>query len=250
MVAALALSVASPAAAIMNGQLDGNRHANVGALVAEFDGQKDWLCSGTLISPTVFLTAAHCTSDLESRGMSRVWVTFEPEFSPTATLHEGTMRTNPAYPGPSSDSADIAVVVLNSPLSGVTPAKLPSAGLFDRLAAQNGLKGQKFTAVGYGTYERQVGGGQPVFEADGVRRYALSSFSALNKRWLRLSQNGATGDGGTCYGDSGGPNFLGTSQTVASITITGDSVCRATNTTYRLDTPQARNFLGRYVRLP
>ena len=64
--------------------------------------------------------------------------------------------------------------------------------------------------------------------------------------------NPAKGDGGTCYGDSGGPNFLGagTGETdiVAGTTITGDFLCRATNVDYRMDTPSARAFLGRYVR--
>ena len=62
--------------------------------------------------------------------------------------------------------------------------------------------------------------------------------------------NPATGDGGPCYGDSGGPNFLGASDIVAATTITGDAVCRATNVVYRLDTHSARGFLKRYVNLP
>ena len=62
--------------------------------------------------------------------------------------------------------------------------------------------------------------------------------------------NPATGNGGTCYGDSGGPNFLGTTGVVAAITITGDAVCRATNVDYRLDTASARAFLDDYVALP
>jgi len=80
--------------------------------------------------------------------------------------------------------------------------------------------------------------------------YSVSTFSALNNTFLRLSQNPATGDGGTCYGDSGGPNFLGDSRVIASITITGDVPCRARNDTYRLDTRSARSFLGRFVTLP
>lgn len=65
-----------------------------------------------------------------------------------------------------------------------------------------------------------------------------------------MSQNPATGDGGACFGDSGGPNFLGTTDVIAAITVSGDSVCRATNVTYRLDTESARNFLKNYVTLP
>jgi hypothetical protein len=62
--------------------------------------------------------------------------------------------------------------------------------------------------------------------------------------------NPSTGDGGTCYGDSGGPNFLGSSNTLAATTITGDAICRSTNVVYRLDTAAARAFLGGYVTLP
>lgn len=74
------------------------------------------------------------------------------------------------------------------------------------------------------------------------------------EQWLRLSQNDATGDSGTCFGDSGGPNFFGSgadeTKIVAGVTSTGDAMCLSTNTTYRVDTPEARAFLGQYVTLP
>jgi hypothetical protein len=62
----------------------------------------------------------------------------------------------------------------------------------------------------------------------------------------------STGDGGTCYGDSGGPHFLGgvESDLIVSTTITGDAMCRATDKTYRLDTTSARDFLDDFVTLP
>jgi hypothetical protein len=66
--------------------------------------------------------------------------------------------------------------------------------------------------------------------------------------------NPTLGDAAGCYGDSGGPNFLGAGSTatniVAATTVTGDFMCRATNVVYRLDTPSARSFLGQYVSLP
>lgn len=116
------------------------------------------------------------------------------------------------------------------------------------------LKGQLFTAVGYGVHEPETGGGPPTFEFDGERWRSVSEFNALNDAWLRLSQNNATSDGGTCFGDSGGPNFLGARETetdiIASITVTGDAMCLATNDTYRLDTKTARAFLGQFLDLP
>ena len=240
-----------PAQAITYGTPDGNGHPNVVAIIVEFNGQKSTFCSGTLISPTVFLTAAHCTSYLESLGISEVWVTFDSEFTDTSKLVPGTMHTNPGYNQRQSDTGDIAVLVLDRAVRDLTPAKLPTAGLLDRLSAQNGLHGQQFTAVGYGVTESTTGGGPPQFGDNLNRRLvATSTFDALNSTFLRLSQNNATDDGGTCYDDSGGPNFLGTSNLIAAITITGDAQCVATNVDYRLDTTSARTFLGQYVTLP
>jgi hypothetical protein len=162
--------------------------------------------------------------------------------------------TNPNFNPSQSDSGDIAVLILEKSVNGITPATLPTAGLLDELAEQNGLKGAVFTAVGYGVQNRVVGGGVPFHQDLNPipRMFAFSSFHSLNVGYLRLSQNPATGDGGTCFGDSGGPNFFtvdGT-QIIAAITITGDSVCRATNVTYRLDTNSARQFLAPFVSLP
>jgi hypothetical protein len=57
-----------------------------------------------------------------------------------------------------------------------------------------------------------------------------------------------------CYGDSGGPHFLGgknvANPTIVSVTVTGDRYCRSTDKTYRLDTPNARDFLDGFVTLP
>ena len=164
--------------------------------------------------------------------------------------------SNPNYPGPESDSGDIAVVLINatSKTRRIAPAALPGAGQLDGLAADNGLKDAVFTAVGYGLQNRVVGGGTPTFtDANPApRMYAFSSFNALGPGYLRLSQNPATGNGGTCFGDSGGPNFLDVNgkPVLVAITITGDAVCRSTNVDYRLDIPSARSFLAPYIPLP
>jgi hypothetical protein len=79
---------------------------------------------------------------------------------------------------------------------------------------------------------------------------ATGTLNSINAAWLRISMNASKGDGGTCYGDSGGPNFLGTTNIIAGTTITGDAVCRSTNVVYRLDTESARKFLAKYVTLP
>ena len=232
----------SPAAAITNGTADGQRHPNVGGLVSPTQySDGTWLyCSGTLISPTVFLTAAHCAEDGE-----RVGVTFDTAYQAGDKVYYGTFEADPLYSQVQSDPHDIAVVVLDKPVRGIAPATLPTA---DSLSNLSGT--QKFTSVGYGAYEvtNEPGGHQYLY--DDVRMMATGTLNSTNPSWLRISMNPSTGNGGTCYGDSGGPNFLGTTKILAAITITGDAVCRSTNVVYRLDTESARTFLAQYVDIP
>ena len=258
--AAGALTLAPAAGAITYGEKDGATHQNVGALIAEGrQGVVERLCSGTLISPRVFLTAAHCTAHLEARGIAadEVWVSFDVDVDPvtaSTTLHRGRWVTNPRFSQRQSDAADLAVIVFEQDLAP-TPAALPRAGLLDDMKAAHTLNAQRFTAVGYGAQQPEIGGGPPRFASDGERWRAVSSFNALSATWLRLLQTASTGDGGTCFGDSGGPNFLGTGTetvpgTLMAIVSTGDMMCLATSTNYRLDSAPARDFLQHYVNLP
>jgi secreted trypsin-like serine protease len=228
----LALVSVPPAGAITFGQLDGELHPQVGALVVELGDPPQLVpfCSGTLISSTVFLTAAHCFQAFDAFGIEEFWVTFSNKVDASATLLTGTSH--------------VATVAVTS----VTPAQLPTLGLLNETA----LREQTFTPVGYGTTrDTQQGGFKSLFD-NFDRRYATQSFLALQKAWLLLSMNPATGSGGTCYGDSGGPHFLGgtSSNLIVSLTVTGDAVCKATDKTYRLDTAGARAFLDDFVSVP
>src|SRR4051812_1580595 len=241
--AAATLILAGPAGAITNGTADGNRHPNVGGLVAatQYSDGTWTYCSGTLISPTVFLTAAHC-GEGES---DQVRVTFDPAYQAGDKVYTGTFHADPAYNKSQSDPHDIAVVVLDKAVKGITPAQLPAAG------SLSGVSGsQTFTSVGYGAYEVTNGPGGHQYLYDDVRMVATGTLNTITQSWLKISMNPSHGDGGTCYGDSGGPNFLGSTNIVAATTITGDAVCRSTNVDYRLDTASARSFLSQYVTLP
>ena len=240
------VTAGKPVSAITNGAPDGSGHPEVGALLAPHaysDGT--WAaCSGTLISPTVFLTAAHCDQEVE-----RVAVTFDSSYdATTGTTHWGTWHADPDYRKAQGDPHDVAVVVLDEAVSGIEPARLPALGALDDVNTE-----ARFTSVGYGAQSVTVDKG-PAFHYTDVRYVASGSLNELTPSWLRISQNPANGDGGTCYGDSGGPNFLGAgadeTNIVAGTTITGDTRCRATNVDYRMDTPSARAFLGDYVALP
>jgi len=237
-----------------------NTYSNSGAFIVRSPttGHIFPICSGTLIAPNVFLTASHCTSfftsDLAPRGFT-AYVSFDGSIpfgsltvNTTNLLPVSSVVTNPNYSQRQSDSGDIGVLILQSNAAGVTPATLPSCGLLDQLSAQNGLKDAVFIPVGYGLQNRVVGGGVPYFQDLNPipRMFAFSSFNALNKAYIRLSQNPSTGNGGTCFGDSGGPDFLTVEgePVLAAITITGDAVCRSTNVDYRLDTASAQAFFA------
>jgi len=269
-VVAASITFISPARvkAIVYGFVDTNNvFSNSGAFIVKSPTTGDIfpICSGTLISPTVFLTASHCTvffeNDLAPLGF-RAFVSFDNPI-PFGDLTSNQTRlipvtqvvTNPNFNQAQSDTGDIAVLlVCAKDTHGITPAQLPPAGLLDQLAAQNGLKSAVFTPVGYGLQNRVTGGGPPFFQDMNPvpRMYANAGFNALNNTFLRLSQNPAVGNGGACFGDSGGPNFLdyNGARLLVAITITGDAVCRSTNVVYRTDTASARNFLAPYVALP
>jgi secreted trypsin-like serine protease len=254
------LLVSPRASAITYGFVDSNNtFRNTGAFIVKTsNGQIFPICSGTLITPNVFLTAAHCTSfytqELAPEG-DVAYVSLDPSIpfgsltsNKTELLSVAHVVSNPNFNQAQSDSGDIGVLILNRDVRGVTPATLPSCGLLDQLVAQNGLKTATFTNAGYGVQNRVVGGGVPFFQDLNPipRMFSFSAFNSLNGGYMRLSQNNSTGNGGTCFGDSGGPNFLtvNNQQLIVSITITGDTVCRSTNVVYRLDTVSAQGFLA------
>lgn len=254
-----ALWLSPKTSAITYGFVDSsNTYRNAGAFMVKSSttGQVFPICSGTMITSNVFLTASHCTDfftrDLAPDG----WVAYvsldgsipfgDLTSSKTQLLAVNHVVTNPNYNQSQSDSGDIGALILERS-ARVTPATLPTCGLLDQLVAQNGLKTATFTNVGYGVQNRVVSGGVPFFQDINPvpRMFSFSSFNSLNGGYLRLSQNPSTGNGGTCFGDSGGPNFmtLNGQQLIVAITITGDSVCRSTNVDYRVDTLSAQGFL-------
>jgi hypothetical protein len=277
--AGIVMASTSPAVAINSyNATPAPERTEVGALMVRWDDDADpatpdrvdWECSGTMVDRDTFLTAGHCTSDWPAG--ARFYVSLDQDVQSTldsaAAAHpgdpsavataagvEGAAHTDPAYPGPSSDPHDIAVIQL--PTAAVaarwsfTPAALPTAGELDGLGPQ-GLNSTPFQVTGYGTQEAQRGPGGQTHPGGGVRMKAPVTFNALNPSWVRLGMTAPQGNGGACYGDSGGPDFatLNGALVLAATTITGDSPCYATNVAYRLDTPAARSFLTPYVTLP
>lgn len=241
------------AGAITYGTEDGDLHPYVGGIV-EQDKSSVWFgtpyCSASLVSPTVVVTAAHCG------GYARVPVSFEPTISPRSKVHWGTWYQHPSYYSGEDNPNDVAVVVLDKPVRIGTYAKIARRGLLDDMKAAGTLnRSTAFTSVGYGGQEDEPphGWGLPgsTFTYLDTREWAIGYFNALGKGYLTISQNPNAGSGGTCYGDSGGPQFLGgtDSNLQVSVTVTGDVFCKSTNKVQRLDIASVQSWLSQFVPL-
>ena len=229
------LAASGVAVAIINGQPDGSSHPYVGMVYN--DGA---MCSGTLISPTAFLTAGHCTSSLRQGG-SQVYVTFESQadLDPQGA-YRGTPFTHPSYP-----AVDVGVVVLERPVTNVGYGRLPAAGLVNTLGV-----GQPLTAVGYG--------GREVFPAGYLRpgvsriRYVgtLEFLGIYQGNYIRVSGGGLrSNQAGVCFGDSGGPLFPRYDQTTVVGVVSRGSpvVCAGQSVAQRIDLPLVLSWVNGFL---
>jgi V8-like Glu-specific endopeptidase len=253
------LAVPSAPDQIVNGTPDTQSlYPGVGAMLFDYRQNglsgDDAACTGALISPTVFLTAAHCVADFSfTPPGSQLYVSFAPDlYARNAKYIAATGYTfDPLYGHDQANLHDLAVIFLpEGSTKGITPYRLPTFGELDALAAKGALASAIFINVGYGTSASQSG--IPSFGYDGKRKVSESEFMGLQPYWLGLlMNNSATGLGGDCYGDSGGPKFLKTNPGIIYATVTtGDYNCRATSWDYRTDSDAARAFLGQFVKLP
>lgn len=230
-----------PAGAITYGELDGERHPHVGLMVAQTaEGAPLWRCSGTLLSPTLFLTAGHCTEAPAAH--VEIWFDSDVESGIPANGYPftgdvgGTPFTHPDYNPDAFFLRDLGVVVLDESMDVGMYGVLPEEDQLDALKTRRGKQETTFTAVGYGLQRIN-----PVFvEAERVRMLARPHLIQINVPGfvgdfsLLLSNNASTG--GTCFGDSGGPNFLGDSNVVAGVTSFGiNGNCAGTGGVYRVD---------------
>lgn len=262
----------SSAPGVVGGELDGNRHPNVG-LITFYQPDGRFRCSATLLSSTVLVTAAHCTDGVRGKvlanfnsqapplpraaddsgdGMSQTGFTSAP-----TGWFAGTPHTHPLWDGELqlNDLHDVGVVVLDAPYTAAAPAQLTPRNYLDRVdARKGGLSKQVFDLVGYGVFFEKPASGprKPTAVSDRIRRSTTAVGQNLTSQVLKLAESAkdSRAGGGTCFGDSGGPAFKD-GYIVGVTSFGGSQFCSGGNGGYyRLDIDDARSFLDDYVAVP
>lgn len=257
----VALLMVTPALAVIWGQPDGNAHPYVGLVVFDVGGVPSHRCSGTLLNETVFLTAGHCTSGTSA---ARVWFEnpitdpFYPFSGGTAV--DGTSFTHPEFDNFADfpNTHDVGVVILDEPVVMPVYGRLPTEGQVNDLRPPKGPPG-RVTIVGYG-----VQGTVPnpnVWDVFLERYNGNPMVKELNSAItgesnIHLTSNpgkGPTedGNGGACFGDSGGPALFRNSNVVGGVgSYVLNQHCVGAGFYFRVDTEDARSFLGDFIALP
>lgn len=263
------LVMVTPVAAITNGQPDGDGHPYVGILV--FDSPEGrWRCSGSLIAPQVVLTAGHCTDGATA---ARVWFNEKlqnpdgsylvPDYPAGGVVAiEGTPHTNPDYRSaenpygggnglPAFSYRDVGVVVLTRAVTDKGYAALPTAEFVDTLKNKT-----KIDFVGYGVQEQiMLFPGQPPrsrWTGPRNRMYAPSELVSgkfvHSAEYMRFALNPGGGSGGTCFGDSGGPDLLGGTDTVLAVNSYVTNVnCSGVGYSARVDIPEVLDWINGFL---
>jgi len=235
--------------------LDGDDHPYVGLMVAhDADGNPLWRCSGTLLNDTIFLTAGHCTQAPAAH--VEIWFAADVQNGVPANGYPldgdvgGTPYTHPQYDPNAFFLFDLGVVVLDSPMVMDEYGALPTLNVLDQMSTRRGRQDVTFTAVGYGLQAIN-----PVHvEQLKIRMVARPRLIQINTGFtgdgsLLLSNNHSTG--GTCFGDSGGPNFIGTSNVVGGVTSFGiNGNCAGTGGVYRVDRADDLTWLATFGVTP
>jgi hypothetical protein len=240
-----------------------NRYPNVGAIVviAGFPGVPYVQSSGVLIHPRVLLTAGHLTAtaqNLVDQGIPLLDLTrisFGTDaFDPSTWVEIETFFTHPAFSfEPDAHSQDVGIIILKEPVD-LPCATLPDVGLLDDLK-RAGLLGNhgdpvKFLQVGYGNILEFPPPEELV--SDGLRRFSLPEYRAVENVWLLMNMNPAAGNTGTGHGDSGGPLFWRAPDgglVLVALVSRGAPEPVAVLKAYRIDIGEALDFIRFIVEL-
>ena len=241
----------APVLAVTNGEPDGNRHPYVGVAIQFIPDMPGFVtvCSGSALSSTKFLTASHCFDPALP-----VYVSYKsgPPFSLAQDFTKGTFHPNPDWclgcgPGLQGfDTHDVAVITLKQKTDPGAFVALPTAGLVDTLPM-----GTPVDLVGYGVQGFVRGGGQPGEVFLFTRYFAPSelvqSNNAASVEFIKLTANPSQGTGGTCFGDSGGPDLLGGTRIVLAVnSYVTNGNCSGVTYSNRVDLPDVLSFINSF----
>ena len=239
---------------ITDGSPDGGAHPAVVLIVMDVDGSPAFRCSGTLLSPKVVLTAGHCAGERGEFSGMRVFTESDVEngnnnypFAGPNTVEAKAWHSHPQFTEAQFFLHDVGVVELKTAVNLPASAygTLPSVNQLDALKASSSTL---FTSVGYGV--QRINPTKEV--AEKIRMVATPHLVQINTGFtgsfsMLLSNNASTG--GTCFGDSGGPNFLGASSVVAGVTSFGNNgTCGGTGGVFRLDRADVLAFVQQYLK--
>jgi len=244
----------SRSSAITHGTLDGNAHPAVILIVMDVGGSPAFRCSGTLIAPKVVVTAGHCAGEPGEFSGMRVFTESDVEngnnnypFAGPNTIEATGWHSHPLFTEAAFFLHDVGVVLLSKPvqLAAGQYGALPSVNQLDGL--QRG-SATTFTAVGYGLQRINPA----KVEEERIRMFAEPHLIQINTPSvgdfsMLLSNNASTG--GTCFGDSGGPNYLGGSNVIAAVTSFGrNNNCAGTGGVFRLDRQNVLDFVRQFLK--
>lgn len=274
LVLGLALIVPGTALAVWGGTPDGDAHPSIGAMYFDGDNDEavfvfDLICSGSYAGPSrdlqydVFLTAGHCLPPAEF-GIPPflLKVSFdnnESDITVDTPITVSEFHQMPGFGHDAADRRDLGVLLLPAgsveaafPDAAANAVQLPIENYMNELKADKDLNRHTVDIVGYGTRPVWGPGGPTTFDFDGVRRAGTSIINGLTKSKVLYNQNpnGIGTGSGLCFGDSGSPQLDAGSLLVLSVTSGGNGQCNSVNENYRVDTPQARDFLGLFLDLP
>ena len=244
-VAAVFLASTAPVMTVTNGRPDGKGHPYVGIALKAAPGGGFFVCSGSFISPTRFLTAAHCFDPAAPALVS-------PANEPPFPVVPGVVHNDPNWcigcgSGlPGFDTHDVAVIELAAAVVLPVYAELPAPGLVDTLSMKTAVD-----IVGYGVQGFVRGGGQPEGIFTAIRFFAPSELIQSNNRasgeFIKLTANPSQGTGGVCFGDSGGPDVLGGTDIVLAVnSYVTNGNCSGVTYSQRVDLPDILAFINSF----
>jgi secreted trypsin-like serine protease len=251
----LILSTVGIASAITDGELDGDGHPQVVLILMEENGEPAYRCSGTLIAPTYVLTAGHCAGAPGEFSGMRIFTESDVDngnnnypYAGPNSIEAVRWAAHPDYPYAPFFVNDVGMIELAAPVNGVSYATLPAVDSLDQLKTKRGKQDVTFTAVGYGLQKSFPDAASWKTVSNRVRMVAHPKLNQINTPGftgdfsLLLSNNAHTG--GTCFGDSGGANFLGDTNIIAGVTSFGlNSTCGGTGGVFRTDRQNVQDFI-------